>query len=358
MYWAQKRIDENKRTRNPYLDLSFCDLREVPRELADCNWLKGIAFGLFNGHGGDEPTWKEPTYNRRGANKLKGYDLKQLLINLPNLEEVYCYDIGLQTIDFLSGKTQLRTVILDKNGISDLSALRNAKLLEKLSAEGTQVRDINWMAGLTNLRELDLRNNNITDLTPLSNLIHLEDLNLGNNQITNIYPLSGLTKLKSLSLWSNQITSITILYRLTQLKTLSVSNNKIKELELLFLADLKQLKELSLQNNQITKLDHELIHLFQNLEHLGISGNPIAYYSAEQLKQMEKRIATRTRRAKEGYNIGNTLIFLGMLAFGAIIGGVAFEGHILGIVLGGFCGPMMVMFLLAFLGQGPGRRRY
>ena len=59
---------------------------------------------------------------------------------------------------------------------------------------------------LTNLTSLDLRENQISDIKPLSNLTKLTSLDLRGNQISDIKPLSNLTKLTSLYLMdkSNQ----------------------------------------------------------------------------------------------------------------------------------------------------------
>ncbi|OBQ15375.1 MAG: hypothetical protein AN481_19725, partial [Aphanizomenon flos-aquae LD13] len=61
---------------------------------------------------------------------------------------------------------------------------------------------------LTNLTSLDLRENQISDIKPLSNLTNLTSLDLWENQISDIKPLSNLTNLTSLSLAGNQISDI------------------------------------------------------------------------------------------------------------------------------------------------------
>ena len=37
---ALELIEENKRTKSPYLDLGKCELTEIPEELFTCVWLK------------------------------------------------------------------------------------------------------------------------------------------------------------------------------------------------------------------------------------------------------------------------------------------------------------------------------
>ena len=73
------------------------------------------------------------------------------------------------------------------------------------------------MSGLTNLTTLELRNNNISDLSPLSGLTNLEQLWLAENTIRDISSLSGLTNLTSLVLENNNISDISPLVENTGL---------------------------------------------------------------------------------------------------------------------------------------------
>ncbi|MBD1211962.1 MAG: leucine-rich repeat domain-containing protein, partial [Dolichospermum circinale Clear-D4] len=69
---------------------------------------------------------------------------------------------------------------------------------------------------LTNLTSLELGGNKISDIKPLSNLTKLTFLDLGENQISDIKPLSNLTKLTFLDLGENQISDIKPLSNLTK----------------------------------------------------------------------------------------------------------------------------------------------
>src|SRR5262245_5523676 len=40
---AQQLIAENKRTRDPFLDLGNCGLSEVPAEVGELNWLESLS---------------------------------------------------------------------------------------------------------------------------------------------------------------------------------------------------------------------------------------------------------------------------------------------------------------------------
>ena len=60
---------------------------------------------------------------------------------------------------------------------------------------------------LTNLTSLYLWENKISDIKPLSNLTNLTSLSLWGNKISDIKPLSNLTNLTFLSLSGNPLTS-------------------------------------------------------------------------------------------------------------------------------------------------------
>ena len=77
--------------------------------------------------------------------------------------------------------TNLRTLYLSNNSVSDISAV----------------------SGLTNLTDLSLWGNNITDISPLSGLTHLTRLSLGYNAISDVAPLLGLTNLTGTS-WDSR----------------------------------------------------------------------------------------------------------------------------------------------------------
>ena len=86
------------------------------------------------------------------------------------------------------------------------------------------------LAGLTNLTSLSLRYNDITDISSLSALTNLTSLNLEDNDITDLSPLAGLTNLTWLNLWDNRIWDISALEDLTNLESLFLGNNLILDL--------------------------------------------------------------------------------------------------------------------------------
>ncbi|TYU99876.1 leucine-rich repeat domain-containing protein, partial [Listeria monocytogenes] len=123
-----------------------------------------------------------------------------------------------------------------------LSGLTN---LTSLYLNDNQLSDISVLSGLTNLTSLDLGNNQLSDISVLSGLTNLTNLNLKANQLSEISVLSGLTNLTSLYLGDNQLSDISALSSLTNLRILYMETNQISDIsslnesqfELLYVAD-------------------------------------------------------------------------------------------------------------------------
>lgn len=104
-----------------------------------------------------------------------------------------------------------------------------------LSGRGLESSELENVSKLTELTSLKLAKNRISELSFLKPLEKLVSLDLSNNKIEDIYALGRLRSLKTLHLDGNEITDFEPLYSLNNLTTLSISGMKIGE---------KQLKEL------------------------------------------------------------------------------------------------------------------
>jgi Leucine-rich repeat (LRR) protein len=344
MYLALRRIERNKRTKSPYLDLSNCDLHyRIPDELFECTWLKGISFGFSISR--KDPDWAEPGYSASGnKNKLSGHELKAL--NLVNLEEFYCSDVGLETVEFLCDSSSLKIVNIDKNNLESLWPLAEIESIEYLSAKKNNIAELDFLEDFINLKELDMSDNIISDIYPLTDVVKLEKLTLSRNRIEHLGFLDKLINLKEVYLDGNLITSFYSLLYSEQLEKLYLADNRVSD-QLDMLQIFSALKELNLKNNRIPQLDDEVLVFLRRLKYLGISGNPIANYSEDQLKALENLSIEGKSSKDESVRIGNFLISIAIFAFGGIIGGAISHGNIAGIIIGGICGPTMVLFILA-----------
>ena len=117
----------------------------------------------------------------------------------------------IQNLTSLEFATNLRTLSLSDNQISDVSPLANLVNLGELDLDSNQIADISPLANLTNLTVLSLSNNHISDISPLAGLKNLSELDLDSNQIADISPLANLTNLSALDLSINPILDFSVI---------------------------------------------------------------------------------------------------------------------------------------------------
>ena len=174
--------------------------------------------------------------------------------HLAAISSLYLRSTGitsLQTGDF-AGLTNLQSLRMDKNSISDISPLANLTSLTQLILHSNSISDISPLEDLTNLKNLNLMHNSISDISPLEDLTSLTKLLLSRNSITDISALEDLTTLKDLFLSSNSISDISALEDLTNLKGLGLSGNSISDISAL--EDLTAMEYLHLSGNSISNI--------------------------------------------------------------------------------------------------------
>lgn len=215
---AEKLIAENLKTKNPVLNLSYCNFNNIEK-LAVCTHLNNLTLvGLED--------YQDVSF-LRNLKKLNSLSLRNSRVNnfeiirqLTDLIALDLYNMNLQNISFLEDLEALKILNLSYNRITDISPLKRMKKLENLY----------------------LRNNQIRDITVLSNFRQLRILQINENQIQNIKALENLQKLEELVLYWNKIEDVSILENLKQLQILNLGGNPIREVG--FLKNLEALKEI------------------------------------------------------------------------------------------------------------------
>ena len=132
---------------------------------------------------------------------------------------------GILDLTGLEHATNIRTVNLYHNPISDISVFVNFSLMWGFNLWGCQVSDISPLRNLTNLDAFSLGANQISDLRPLSGLIQLRRIELESNRISDVSPLASLINLKVLELDHNQIVDFSPLANLVNLDKLWINDN-------------------------------------------------------------------------------------------------------------------------------------
>ena len=124
------------------------------------------------------------------------------------------------------------------------------KKLRELDAHNQGITDLTGLEYATNLRTLAIGGNELSDLRPVAKLIHLERLYAWDNRnLTDISPLANLTDLRYIDLNGCKVSDITPLMNLEQLTSLKLRGNRI--LDVSSLRHLVNLEELEIEDNPI-----------------------------------------------------------------------------------------------------------
>ena len=189
--------------------------------------------------------------------------------------------------------TQLKTLELGGNSITDISLLKNLIALESLNlGRHNAIMDFSPLTSLHNLNSLNLKTSDlsslpslhnleylfiydgtgISDLSSLSSLHNLKYLYLGHQRIADLTPLKDLTALEHLDIWLNRVVDLSPITALQNLKYLRLSSNQISDLSPL--TSLQNLKRINARDNQIS--DISPLMALQNLEELSLPDNEIS----------------------------------------------------------------------------------
>ena len=181
------------------------------------------------------------------------------LRELPNLEQLFCNNNNLGTID-ISQNTLLTRLDCGDNTLGSLNLMAN-RFLTRLDCSQNLLSQLD-LSGNSTLDTLFCNSNQLTSLSLLSNPL-LRFLQAENNQLVDI-DLSNNSILGTLFLSSNQFTSVDV-SPLDSLQVFHCNNNQLSSLEL---SQNSVLWELSCKSNQLVDLNLQgnpgLIALFSD----------------------------------------------------------------------------------------------
>ena len=124
----------------------------------------------------------------------------------PNLTELSLQYVGVDNPAAFARFDRLTTLRLSwlvagpDSGNVDLSRLALPANLRILVLEGNGIEDLTGFTGLDAITSLGLPRNRITDIAPLGTLENLQGLDLSFNPLSDLSPLLGLSRLRSLDL--------------------------------------------------------------------------------------------------------------------------------------------------------------
>ena len=241
------------------------------------------------------------------------------------------YDSG-KIVVICGEQYDVETTVLDLSGKgAGSAALKDiAKLTEltSLKLSDNKISELDFLSSLKKLSSLDLSNNKISDISPLKKLSSIRTLHLDGNEIKDFSPLYGLDSLSMLTIgdmdikqsqlkklkeelpdciiysddakedvieiklggktFNNNVTEldlsgcdvhdISLLSVCTKLKKLDLSDNSISDISAL--VDIPELAELDLSNNRIS--DISPLMSVSKLTYLNLAGNRIKSVAALQ----------------------------------------------------------------------------
>ncbi len=127
---ALQLIEENKRTKETFLDLGNCGLEnELPEELFGCVWLEELNL-TSSYYDANESLIQSK--NKGGGNFLDSLHAVGFA-SLSYLKRLYLNELRIRDISFLEKLTNLQYLDLSKNQISDISFLEKLTSLNSLN---------------------------------------------------------------------------------------------------------------------------------------------------------------------------------------------------------------------------------
>jgi len=215
---------------------------------------------------------------------------------LPNLEKLTIQNHTIESLDFLSSLTSLKTLdltgcrmptealsvlaqlpaltdlTLSDCALSTIAPLMNAPNLTRLDLSHNTIRNLEALAPMSTLVELDLQHNALTDLSVLGSLKGLEKLHIGYNSISDLSPISGCGGLRWLDASNNYLTQLGPIASLPLLEYLSVEYNQLTDVSVL--GGCTGLTELHIASNTIT--DIASLSTLTKLEIFDFSSNQVS----------------------------------------------------------------------------------
>jgi internalin A len=226
---VKKRIEEALKNQSKSLDLSYCDLEELPKGLEALIQLEELMLV-----GNKKLSDLNPLAQLQNLTTLNVYNTQvsdlSPLAQLQNLTTLNVYNTQVSDLSPLAQLQNLTTLDVSYAPMSDLSPLAQLQNLTELSVYNTQVSDLSPLAQLQNLIWLSIPDTQVCDLSPLTQLRNLKELFVYNTRVSDLSPLSQLQNLTRLSISDTRVIDLSPLAQLQNLTTLSVHNTRVSDL--------------------------------------------------------------------------------------------------------------------------------
>jgi internalin A len=203
-------------------------------------------------------------YVQNGSNK--GSDVWRWLTNLTTLA-VGGNDIT--NVTFLTNLTHLTSLVINNVSATDLSPLAALNNLRSLALNAPASSNLGFLTNLTELTSLTLNSVNGSDSSQLAGLHNLTSLALYGPAITSLNSLTNLTRLDSLTLFETRVTDLTPVVGWTNLEYAYLSKNRLANI--VSLTNLLQLVFVDLTLNVLDLNDSGTTNTLNALANRGVS---------------------------------------------------------------------------------------
>lgn len=229
---------------------------------------------------------------------FEGEPTEQELKNIFELQELYCYDTSIKTLEPIQNMINLQRLGCYNTPIKSLDPLKQLKELVVLDCSNTLINNLNPIVNLRKLKTIDFSNTQIKDLEPLESLLQLEEVyaistaieNIGSlsklqnliklhipkTPVSTLQPIENLSNLQELYCYNTQVSDLVPITNLQQLHTLHCYKTSISTLQPL--ENLTNLKELHCYNTPVNNL--QPLKNLQNLRVLYVQNTQINDISA------------------------------------------------------------------------------
>lgn len=204
-------------------------------------------------------------YNKKNNASLTVDDLLTYE-QFSTIDELICKNNGVSDITGIEKLTNLTSLNLMENNLSNVDLTKNNKLMYVELSGNPRITSIDLSKNI-DLKEIYFRNDSLKNIN-LSSNTNLENLDLGFNELTSIN-LNNNINLKYVVLSSNQLSNVDISNN-TKLIEFSASNNKIESVKL---PGTDTLEKLDLHNNKISSID---VSKYTKLQKLVMSTNQLS----------------------------------------------------------------------------------
>jgi Leucine-rich repeat (LRR) protein len=206
------------------------------------------------------------------ANDVSDLSALKPLSNLTRLAVEAQIVTDLSTLGQLS---KLTSLTLKANKASDLSPLARLSNLTNLTVFTSKVSDLSPLGKLSNLTSLAVQSRRVSDLSSLDQLSNLINLKLHANEASDLSPLARLSNLTSLTVYASKATDLSPLAKLSNLTSLALQVNKTSDLSPL--VELSNLTSLALRSHKIT--DFSTLGGLSNLTSLSVQADLFTDFS-------------------------------------------------------------------------------